>query len=398
MSEAGERRAGKRREGALTVAFATYIVRGLRGHVMRFVLVVTFVALGVLMLQLGTALNNTFSVPTQVQSDGRLLVLNGVSPQMPLPTLYKEQISSVKGVTQVTHATWMGAYFRHPGWIVPAIAVDTDSFFSLNRSLNVPDSELASWISARDGVLIDQRFAAMYKLSVGDRLPLQSTIWQLDRGGILDLRIVGVVTDSETSNRPAVYLHYDYLDISRMNGKGLTSYFLVRPDTGMDTALLARQIDASFADQIFQGITQTAPVQVHMKLVASRLFDFGRAIAFVNVCICALLAILLASNLYVVAQKSMTDYQVFYHLGFSRHWILRTAFMQLGSYVFCGVTLGWLLGFAGINLVTKVAGSALIGFELSASDNIRTLLLGVGLTILTTLPALGRLSVTRFSR
>lgn len=380
------------------MAFATYIVRGLRGHVVRFVLVVTFVALGVVMYQLGASLDNAFTVPTQAQQDDRLLVLNGVSPQMPLPTRYAEQIATIKGVAVVTHATWMGAFFRHPGWMVPAIAVDTSSFFTVNSGLRVADSELATWVSTRDGVLVDRRFADMYKLSVGDRLPLQTSIWQLDRGGILDLRIIGTVVDDDIHSRPSVYLHYEYLDRSRLSGQGLTSYFLVRPVSGVDSAALARDIDALFADQVFQGITQTASIQLHMKLLASRLFDFGRAITFVNICICALLSILLASNLYVVAQKSMADYRVFYRLGFSRHWILCMAFLQLGSYVVVGVTVGGLVGAAAVHLVAKLSGPALTGFGLTIGDHVRLLLIGGGLTVIATLPALGRLAFTRLCR
>jgi putative ABC transport system permease protein len=380
------------------MAFTIYIVRGVRGHSVRFVLVVSFVALGVLMFQLGTALDNAFTLPIQAQQDDRLLVLNGVSPQMPLPTRYAEQIEKIEGVALVTHGTWMGAYFRHPGWMVPAIAVETRNFFTVNSGLHVADSELASWGASRDGVLVDRRFADRYNLSVGDRLPLQTSIWQLDRGGILDLRIVGTVVDDDAHSRPAVYLNYEYLDRSRLSGKGLTSYFLVRPASGVDSGALALTIDAVFADQIFQGITQTASVQLHMKLLASRLFDFGRTITFVNICICALLSILLASNLYVVAQKSIPDYHIFYRLGFSRPWVLGTAFLQLGSYVLVGVVVGGLLGAAAVQLVAKLSGPTLMGFGLSTGDHLRLLLIGCGLTVVATLPALGRLAFTRLCR
>lgn len=380
------------------MSFATYIVRGLRGHGVRFVLVVSFVALGVVMYQLGTALDNAFTLPTYAKNDDRLLVLNGVSPQMPLPTRYAEEIEKVEGVAFVTHGTWMGAFFRHPGWMVPAIAVDTHSYFTVNSGLHVGDSELASWISSRDGVLVDRRFAERYNLSVGDRLPLQSAIWQLDRGGILDLRIVGIVIDDDVHSRPAVYLNYEYLDRSRLSGKGLTSYFLVRPASGVDSAALARTIDTVFADQIFQGITQTASVQLHMQLLASRLFDFGRTITFVNICICALLSILLASNLFVVAQKSMPDYRIFYRLGFSRSWVLGTVFLQLGSYVLVGVMVGGLMGAAAVQLVAKLLGPTLMGFSLSAGDHLRLLLIGFGLTVVATVPAVGRLAFTRLYR
>jgi putative ABC transport system permease protein len=380
------------------MAFATYIVRGMRGHRMRFALVVTFVALGVVMYQLGASLDNAFTAPTQAEHDDRLLVLNGVSPQMPLPMRYAERIATVKGVAMVTHATWMGAFFRHPGWMVPAIAVDSDTFFTVNRSLNVASGEFDTWVSTRDGVLIDRRFADLYKLSVGDRLPLQTSIWQLDRGGILDLRVVGTVVDDDAHSRPAVYLHYEYLDRSRLSGQGLTSYFLVRPVSGVDGAALGRDIDATFADQVFQGITQTASIQLHMKLLASRLFDFGRAVTFANVCVCALLSILLASNLYVVAQKSLADYRVFYWLGFSRHWVLCMAFLQLASYVVVGIVLGWLVGAVAVQLVSKMSGPALISFGVSTGDHIRLVLIGVALTVITILPVIGRLAFTRLSR
>jgi len=156
----------------------TYIWRGLRGHRARFVLVVAFIAFGMLLLQLGAALDNVFSTSQQDQADRRLLVVNELSPQMALPDLYLGRIADLEGVAAVTHATWVGAYFRHPGWVVPALAVDSASFLTLNPSLQVPPNQLAQWKRTRDGVLVDQRFAVQ---AVGGRPPATAIKCMADR-------------------------------------------------------------------------------------------------------------------------------------------------------------------------------------------------------------------------
>jgi putative ABC transport system permease protein len=376
----------------------TYIGQGLRGHRARFVLVVAFVTFGMLLLQLNAALNNAFSIPQQAQTDRRLLVVNGVSPQMSLPDLYAGRIADVEGVAAVTHAAWVGAYFREPAWVVPALAVQSDTFFTLNPSLHVPPQQFAEWKQTRDGILVDQRFADMYKLSIGDRVPLQSSIWQIDNGGMLDLRIVGMVTDDKPENRPGLYFNYEFFESSRLNGKGLTSYFIVDPGPQADDAVLSRRIDALFADDRMRGVTQTAPMQAHMRQFAARLFEFGRAIGFVSGCICLLLAILLAANLYVIAQKSLADYQVFYRLGFTRRWVITTAFWQLASYIICGVVLSVVLGQAALYSLRGLTPLSFANIHLYPADYLWLVAIGVALTVLCTASALGRLVFKGFSQ
>lgn len=376
----------------------TYIWRGLRGHRARFVLVVAFIAFGMLLLQLGAALDNVFSTPQQAQTDRRLLVVNGLSPQMPLPDVYLGRIADLEGVAAVTHVTWVGAYFRHPSWVVPALAVDSASFLTLNPSLQVAPNQLAEWQRTRDGVLVDQRFAQLYKLAVGDRLPLQSSVWAIDNGGLLDLRIVGIVIDNTPENRPGLYLHYNFFDSSRLEGKGLTSYFLIEPSQEADDGALSQRVDVYFSSDSMRGTTQTASLQVHMRQFTARLFDFGRAIAFVSYCICLLLAILLAANLYVITQKSLADYQIFYRLGFSRRWVIVTAFFQLTSYIVCGVLVSILLGIAIQRLIVWLPVAVPGEISLHPADYLRLLAVGGVLTVVCTAPALSRLIRRGFSR
>jgi len=209
---------------------------------------------------------------------------------------------------------------------------------------------------------------------------------------------VGIVIDNKTENRPGLYLHYSYFDACRLEGKGLTSYFLVEPGQGGDDAALAQRIDANFSEESMRGATQTTSLQVHMRQFTARLFDFGRAIGFVSNCICLLLAILLAANLYVITQKNLADYQTFYRLGFSRRWVIVTAFSQLTSYIVSGVLLSILMGIAIERFIVWLPVAVPGEISLHLADYMRLLAVGVALTVICTAPALIRLIRGGFSQ
>ncbi|WP_414440166.1 ABC transporter permease [Burkholderia sp. 22PA0106] len=365
-----------------------YIVQSMRRHRLRSVLTAAFVAIGFATLLMTMALANALSPTIDASADRRLLVLNGVSTQMPLPTYYAAKIAGVEGVAQVSHAAWVGAFFRQPGWGVPAFAVDAPTFFAANPSLQVGAAELDAWRQARDGVLIDRRFAQRYGLARGDRLPLQSSIWQLAQGGVLDLRVSGFVDEREESAPPALYVHYDYFEDNRQNGKGLTSYFVVQPAPGASLAAVAQRIDALFARQAYQGITQTAPVHVHMQQLLQRMFDFGKAITFIDGTICLLLAVLLVTNIVVLAQRSLDDYALFGRIGFPAAWIRLTAFLQHQPLVACGALAGATLGWLGLIALRSWGPPQLSGLHLGLNDAASIAGVVVLLALATGLPAL----------
>lgn len=353
---------------------------------LRFLLIVLFVAFGFATLQLTLGLANALK-PDVTDNHNQLLVFNGVSTQMLLPLSYRDRIDQVKGVEKTAWAAWVGAFFREPAWTVAAFAVDGPAFFRLSADLRLDPAAEKRWQQERNGAIVDSRFARRYGLAVGDRLPLQSSIWPLKEGGILDLRISGLVTNSDSASFPAVYLHYNYFQDLLVSGQRLVSYFIVQPAADTPAAVVAKSIDALFENQRYLGITQTATKRVHMQQFLARIFDFSKAIAFVNFSVFCLLAVLLVTNMYLIARKNLPDYQLFSLSGFSRGWIARTAFLQQCGYVVPGALLGWAIGVVIVFSGAQWGPLALTGLRLHAADFLTTAAMLLALLLLAGTPA-----------
>ena len=371
-------------------AFYLWLWRSATHQSRRFIMILLFVASGVTLLQLTLTLDRAFSLQgsDNTAGDHRLLVLNALSSQMPLPQFYQQKISELSDVSRVSWGAWVGAYYRHPGWFVPAIAVEDQHYFAMIPTLNIAPALLERWQRDRQGVLVDSRFAAQYQLKAGDRLPLSSAIWQLAPNPILDLYITGVVEETQTDNPPAVWMHYDYLENARQNGKGLVSFFMVTPKPGVAAENVSRQIDRLFSAERVRGMTQTAPVRMHIKLFLSKLFDFSRVIFWVNLALCLLLALLLSTNFYVMTHKALSDYRTLSYLGFRKALLVKAVAVQLAAITLIGAVAGVIVSLLITLLLPVLLPAVLSGVAPHWQDFLVCILLILALSLCCGLPSL----------
>lgn len=353
-------------------------------------MILLFVASGVTLLQLTLTLDRAFSLQgsDNPAGDNRLLVLNALSSQMPLPQFYQQRISELQDVGRVSWGVWVGAYYRQPGWFVPAIAVEDQNYFAMIPSLKIAPALLERWKRDRQGVLVDSRIAEQYRLKEGDRLPLSSSIWQLAPNPILDLYITGIVEETQTDNAPAVWMHYDYLENGRQNGKGLVSFFMVTPKPGFSAENVSREIDRLFSTERVRGMTQTAPVRMHIKLFLSKLFDFSRVVFWVNLALCLLLALLLSTNFYVMTLKELSDYRALNYLGFRKAYLIKAVALQLVAITLTGAIVGVLLSLLIILLLPALLPAVLSGIAPHWQDYLVSIVLILMLSLCCGLPSL----------
>ncbi|WP_342186978.1 ABC transporter permease [Serratia ureilytica] len=374
----------------MRAVFYLWLWRSATEQSRRFIMILLFIASGVMLLLLMLTFDRAFSLKASDPpgADNRLLVLNALSSQMLLPQFYHQKMSQLPALDRLSWGVWVGAYYRHPGWFVPAIAVEDQHYFAMIPSLKIAPGLLERWQNDRQGVLVDSRFAAQYRLKAGDRLPLSSAIWKLAPNPILDLYITGIVEETQTDTPPAVWMHYDYLDSVRQNGKRLVSFFMATPKPGMSAENLSRQIDALFGAERLRGTTQTAPVRMHIKLFMSKLFDFHRVIFWVNLALCLLLALLLSTNFYVMTHKALSDYRTLNYLGFRKSQLIKAVAMQLGAITLAGAIVGMVLSVIFILLLPTLFPAVLNAVEPHFQDYAIGLLLVFILSLVCALPSL----------
>src|SRR5579862_3550173 len=111
----------------------------------------------------------------------RLQVGSKLSFIQTLPQSLEAQIAQVPGVRDVTYANWFGGAYQDPHNPVFSFAV-APNYFDLYPEIAVSDAEKKAFLATRSGALVGERLAQKYHWKIGDRIPLQSTIFP-DREG-----------------------------------------------------------------------------------------------------------------------------------------------------------------------------------------------------------------------
>jgi putative ABC transport system permease protein len=184
----------------------------------------------------------------------RLIVRNKVSLIMPLPIAYKEQIRQLPNVSDVTFASWFGGYYRDQRNFFPNYAIDAVSYRRIFPEYVVPDDQWNAFLADRQGCIISSVLANRFGFKLGDRIPLEGTIWR----GTWELNVRGIYEvrrkELQTSE---LWFQYDYLEERRPFMKGTVGWYIVKVDDPADAVAVARAIDDRFANSPYETKAET---------------------------------------------------------------------------------------------------------------------------------------------
>ena len=216
----------------------------------RTTLTILSVFVAFLLFGLLSAVNQVFGGATDLANAQRLITLDKISIINSLPAAYLQRIQAVPGVTRVAHASWFGGYYQDPRNQFPQFPVDPERYLDVYPELIVADTDRRTWIQKRDSILVGRSLMQQYGWSVGDRIPIYSSIWTNRNGSqTWDFEIAGVFdNDDPRSNTQFLLINYDYFDEGRAFGQGTMGWFILTVDSAANAAEVANAIDAQFAN------------------------------------------------------------------------------------------------------------------------------------------------------
>jgi putative ABC transport system permease protein len=184
----------------------------------------------------------------------RVVVINRVSLIMPLPIAYKEQIQRIPHVEDITFATWFGGYYQDMKNFFPNYAVDAESYNRVYSEYSIPPEQWAAFLADRQGCIVSPPLVERFGFKVGDRIPLEGTIWE----GTWELNLRGVyaVPRGEMLT-PELWFRYDYLEEQRQFFKGTVGWYVVKVDDPANAVGVAKAIDERFRNSPFETKTET---------------------------------------------------------------------------------------------------------------------------------------------
>ena len=302
---------------------------------------VAFLLFGLLM-----TIRTAFSFGVEIAGLDRLVLIHKVSLIMPLPISYLERLRATDGVTLATHNTWFGGVYQDPSNFFAQIAVDPQSFLSLYPEFKLPPEQLKAWLGDRQGVVVGVDLAERFNWKIGDRVPIQGTIWQPKKGQIWEFNIVGMYDGDPGVDKTQFLFRYDYLDENRIRGEGLVGWYIVK----IADASQAQQMGAKF-DQMFANSsaeTKTTTEKGFVEGFAKQVGDIGSIMIAILVAVLFTMMLVAANTMAQSVRERTSEVGVLKTLGFSNASILLLVLGEAVLIAVIGGGLGLLVAWAFI--------------------------------------------------
>jgi len=97
-------------------------------------------------------------------------------------------------VSAVTHWSYFGGFYQNAHNSLPVFAVDAANSVRGVSENQIPKEQVEAMIHTRTGAVISKQLAAQYGWKIGDRIPLQSSIWtRKDGSDRYPVEVVGIM-------------------------------------------------------------------------------------------------------------------------------------------------------------------------------------------------------------
>jgi len=217
-------------------------------------IVVAFVLFGFL-----AAIQQALVGGVELAGADRLIVRQKVSIINLLPISYEARMDRIPGVDFATHQTWFGGIYQDPKNFFMQNPVEPEKFLKMHPEIVLPPEQEKAWLATWTGAIVGRRTANRFHWKIGDKVPIQSTIWTRPDGSrTWEFDIVGIYDgkDKGTDTTP-LFFRYDYFDEARLYGKGQVGWYTIRIKDPSQAAEVAKRVDEEFENSPAE--TKTEP-------------------------------------------------------------------------------------------------------------------------------------------
>jgi putative ABC transport system permease protein len=276
---------------------------------------VAFLLFGLLM-----TIRTAFSFGVDIAGIDRLVLIHKVSLIMPLPVSYLERLRATEGVSLVTHQSWFGGVYQDPSNFFAQMAVEPESFVKVYPEFRVPPDQLAAWAADRQGAIVGVDLAKRFNWKVGDRIPIQGTIWQPKQGQVWEFNIVGMYDGEAGVDKTQFFFRYDYLDENRRLGEGAVGWYIVKIADPSQAQQMGAKFDAMFANSSAE--TKTTTEKGFVEGFAKQVGDIGAIMIAILVAVMFTMMLVAANTMAQSVRERTSEVGVLKTLGFSNASIL----------------------------------------------------------------------------
>jgi putative ABC transport system permease protein len=313
------------------------------------------------------------------QGAERLQVGSRLSFIQALPMALNSRISQVDGVKTVTYANWFGGAYQDPRNQIFSFAV-APNYLDVYPEIAVDPKQRAAFNNTRTGVLVGEGLMKRFGWKVGQKIPLQSTIFpNRDGSKNWDFDIVGTLSATDKKSGgwydQMLLLQWKYFDESTPYNQGQAGWYVVRVNDASQADRVAKAIDALSANSANETKTQTeaAATAAWMKQTA----DIGLIVGSIMGAVFFTLLLLTGNTMAQAVRERIPELAVLKTIGFRDGSVLG---LVLAESVLL-VLIGGVLGLALASVIGPIVGAGSGGMINLPPIGLSSWLLGLALMI-----------------
>jgi len=341
------------------------------------------------------AIRQSFSQGIEVAGLDRLIVRHKVSIIQMLPAAYETRMERVDGVVDAIHQSWFGGVYQKPSNFFPQMPVEPEAYLAMYPEILLSDAERDAWLRTRSGAIAGRQIAERFGWKVGDRIPIQATVWTRKGGeSTWEFDLVGIYDGAEKGTDTTMFLfRYDFFEESRQFGQGQVGWYTVRIAEPERAAEVAAAIDAEFANSRYE--TKTEAEGAFLQGFADQIGDVGLILTSIVAAVFFTILLVAGNTMAYAVRERTNELAVLKAVGFTDLGVLGLVLGESFLLTVIGGGVGLFLGWFLVSMGDPTGGSLPVFYIPSRSLVMGMILIAVMAFVAGILPALqaGRLQI-----
>jgi putative ABC transport system permease protein len=293
------------------------------------------------------AIKMAFTLGVELAGADRMIVTHKTSIIMPLPERYLARIEATKGVTDVAWASWFGGVYKEPANFFAQLAVDPERWLRMYPEFVLPPDQKKRWLEDRTSAIVGRATADRFGWKVGDRIPIQATIFHPKNGGLTwEFNLVGIYEGAvKGTDTTQFFFRHDFLEENRRGWHGMVGWYIFRLKDPALAPSVARELDSAFANSSAE--TKTQPEKAFMAAFANQIGDIGTIMMAILAAVFFTILLVAGNTMAQAVRERTSELAVLKTLGFTDGRVLALVLVEscllaaLGG--FLGLAIGWTL-------------------------------------------------------
>lgn len=343
--------------------YFSLIWAGLYRKPIRSFLTLASIFIAFLLFGLLQSVSRAFESGVDLSGADRLIVAPKYSIVDLIPLSYRNQIRQIEGVENIAHRTWFGGTYKDPANFFPRWPVPAKEFLEIYTEYILPPEQKQAFITIRTGIIAGRSIADKYEWKVGDKIPFIADIWENKDKGPWVFDLVGIYDGKdETVSTDQMFINYDYFDEYRAFEVGAVGTLILKISDPDQSAAIATQVDAMFANSSDE--TKTSTEQAYNQMFAKQMGDIGFIMTAILSAVFFTILLLTGNTMAQAIRERIPELAILKTIGFTNRSVLLIVIAES----VCLSLLGGILGLVMATMMIPGLGASIpffIGLEMN---------------------------------